>query len=134
MDHTKALVHHGLGERELLVIRGLATDFLGAFPVASKTAKHVLSSLIRYLELDRASAFDTDRAPELVAAVRDLPRLPVLHRTVFLGIPRRTGSPRPPSVRCLGEFGLCCRRLGSLREMVSVCGECLCHVAQHRQR
>lgn len=79
MDHANAnaLIHGGLGgERQLLVVSDLATGYLEAFPVPSKTPERVLSSLLRYLGHDRARAFHTDRAPELIAAVRDLPPPP----------------------------------------------------------
>lgn len=60
MGHVNdnALIHIGLGgECEVLAVSDLATDILGAFPVACKTAERVLSSLVM------------DCAPEPIAPV-----------------------------------------------------------------
>lgn len=78
-----ALILNGLGgERELLVVSDLATGCSGAFLLVSKTAERVLSPLVRHSRHDRIANSHTDRAPELIAAVRELPGPHVLQHGV----------------------------------------------------
>lgn len=90
MDHANAnaLIHNGLfGERELLVLSDVATGFLGAYPVGSKDADRVTISLVHFL----ANVFHTDRAPEFIMAVRNLPGGPSPHRMGVPGVPQTDG-------------------------------------------
>ena len=94
MDHIDAndLRKNGLhGEKDMLIVFDLATAWIAAYPVMNKTAGCVVSSLINFLGQEKAKAFYSDKAPELLAGVEQLPGPPVVHRTSIPGIPQTNG-------------------------------------------
>ena len=75
------------GSATLLVVYDLGTGWLGAYPVQSKAADRVLRSLSHFLGNQKAKNFHSDRAPELLAAVKMLPGPPPeTHRTSVPGV------------------------------------------------
>lgn len=59
--------------RERLVASDFSTGYLRAFALAFKRTERVLFSFVMCFAHHKASAFHTNRAPELIAAVGGLP-------------------------------------------------------------
>lgn len=66
---------------ELLVISGVGTGYVGAYPAGSKTSERVLMVLTHFLGHDKTRGFNADRAPELIVATPGFPVGPSPHRT-----------------------------------------------------
>jgi len=91
LDHidVHTMEQNGLyGEREMLVICDLATDYLGAFPVPSKSAEHVTRWLSFFAGSEPIKEVYSDRAPELMAGVRAMPGGGPVHTTSVPGCPQ----------------------------------------------
>lgn len=75
MDHANAnaLIHNRLaGDRELLIVSDLVTEYLGAYPVGPTSAGWMVIALVHFLGHDVPKVVHTDGAPEFGNSIRNL--------------------------------------------------------------
>ena len=78
------------GDKDILVIYDLGTDYLGAYPVKSKSTAEARNALVHFMGDSRIRRIHSDASPELARCMRSFNRIPIPHDQSTPGIPATT--------------------------------------------
>ena len=90
------------GDKDILVIYDLGTDYLGIYPVRTKSTEDATAAFVDFMGASRIRHIHSDASPELARCMRKFNRVPIPHDRSTPGIPTMLTFNSP---RCIAQSG-----------------------------